>query len=84
MAPGGAGRAVRRQSSKTVAVATVYARRLAVGWNPPGGDRTARLLFGAWRLAPGGHQVPPSDARGAPGGFGADLVREEGFIHNFR
>jgi len=32
------------------------------------------------RCPPGGlNQVPPSDARGTPGGFGVELVREEDF-----
>jgi len=38
MAPGGAGRAARRQDFKSVAMVTVCRRRLAVRLCPPGGD----------------------------------------------
>jgi len=56
----------------------------------PSGDGTTRLLYDAWRLAVCDacqavwNQAPPSSVRCAPGSFGLVMVREEGFLHNFR
>jgi len=38
---------------KSMPVATVCRRRLAVGLCPPGGDGAAWLLFARWRLVAG-------------------------------
>jgi len=48
-------RGANRQAvgSKTVAVATISARRLAARRCPPGGDGAVRFCFLQWRLAVG-------------------------------
>ena len=69
--------------------------RLTVQVDSPGdrpqkelGDKTRELVPGNWQRKGSRqavwNQVPPSDARGAPGGSGVELVCKEGFLHSFR